>query len=193
MPYITVEQEKRFRRFVAKKTVVGKRSQGGLGNMDWASHVKAFLVQWIIRYAADPAASSWKTLLDSFLLEDSEGNVKFTEGRAVFFCKLNKGHKTSLLSDIPKNAHYIRECIRAFWKLHITQDVEHDESMRHITAESLWLNHRFNLGATRAARLYFATTVTTVTLSDIMNVRRRTHRSRSKSGGVGFESWTAST
>ena len=100
------------------------------------------------------------------------GNVKFTEGRAVFFCKLNKGHKTSLLSDIPKNAHYIRECIRAFWKLHITQDVEHDESMRHITAESLWLNHRFSLGATRAARLYFATTITTVTLSDIMNAAK---------------------
>ena len=34
-----------------------------------------------------------------------------------------------------------------------------------------WLNARFNLGATRAAKLYFATTVTTVTLSDLMNTR----------------------
>jgi hypothetical protein len=33
------------------------------------------------------------------------------------------------------------------------------------------VNPRFNLGATRAARLYFATTVTTVTLSDLMNSR----------------------
>ena len=60
-PDLSVEQEKRFRRFVAKKTAVGKRNQGGLGNMDWASHVKAFQAQWIIRYAADPAASSWKS------------------------------------------------------------------------------------------------------------------------------------
>ena len=43
--------------------------------------------------------------------------------------------------------------------------------MSYVTAESPWLNARFNLGATRAARLYFATTVTTVTLSDLMNTR----------------------
>ena len=46
--------------------------------MDWASHVKSFQAQWIIRYAADPAASSVImeiTLLDSFLLEDDEGNA----------------------------------------------------------------------------------------------------------------------
>ena len=43
--------------------------------------------------------------------------------------------------------------------------------MTHIAGESPWLNPRFNLGATRAARLYFATTVTTVTLSDLMNSR----------------------
>ena len=36
--------------------------------------------------------------------------------------------------------------------------------MSYIAAESPWLNARFNLGATRAARLYFATTVTTVTV-----------------------------
>ncbi len=41
-----------------------------LGNMDWASHAKSF--QGIIRYAADPAASSWKTLLDLFILEDGK-------------------------------------------------------------------------------------------------------------------------
>ena len=127
--------------------------------MDWASHVKAFQAQWIIRYAADPAASSWKTLLDSFLLEDDDANVKFTEGRAIFFCKLNYAHKATLLRDIPKKAHYIRECIRSFWKLHITQDLSHEHTMSCITAESPWLNARFNLGATRAARLYFATTV----------------------------------
>ena len=168
-PDLSVEQEKRFRRFVAKKTAVGKRGQGGLGNMDWASHVKAFQAQWIIRYAADPAASSWKTLLDSFLLEDEDGNMKFTEGRAVFFCKLNKGHKMALLSDIPKKAYYLRECIKSFWKLRIVQDLHHEDSLKYVSAESPWLNPRFNLGATRAARLYFATTVTTVILSDLMN------------------------
>ena len=71
-------------------------------------------------HAADPAASSWKTLLDSFLLEDDEGNVKFTEGRAVFFCKLNNGHKTTLLSDIPKRAHYIRAVSYTHLRAHET-------------------------------------------------------------------------
>ena len=76
--------------------------------MDWASHVKAFQAQWIIRYAADPAASSWKNLLDSFLLEDDDSNVKFTEGRAIFFCKLNNANKAALLRDIPGPAYVSR-------------------------------------------------------------------------------------
>ncbi len=75
----------------------------------------------------------------------------------------------ALLSDIPKKAYYLRECIKSFWKLRIVQDLHHEDSLKYVSAESPWLNPRFNLGATRAARLYFATTVTTVTLSDLMN------------------------
>ena len=134
---------------------------------------------------------TYRRVVDSFLLEDDEGNVKFTEGRAVFFCKLNNGHKTTLLSDIPKRAHYIRECIRSFWKLSITQDLNYEHTMTYIAGESPWLNPRFNLGATRAARLYFATTVTTVTLSDLMN--SRTNELHTAKEWRYYENWTENT
>ena len=57
-PDLNKPQYKRFRRFIARRSAIGTRDQGGLGNMDWASHVKAFQAQWILRYAADPSQSS---------------------------------------------------------------------------------------------------------------------------------------
>ena len=36
-PDLNTPQTKRFKRFVAKKSAIGRRGQGGLGNMDWAS------------------------------------------------------------------------------------------------------------------------------------------------------------
>ena len=122
-PDLNKTEHKRFRRFVARQTAIGTRDQGGLGNMNWSSHVKAFQAQWILRYAADPATSSWKNLLDSLLLEDGEGRIKFTEGRSIFFCPLKFNHRLKLLADLPKKAHYIRACIKSFWSLNITQDL----------------------------------------------------------------------
>ena len=66
--------------------------------------------------------------------------------------------------------------------------VNHEHTMSYIAAESPWLNARFNLGATRAARLYFATTVTTVTLSDLMNTRGLTNYSQLTNGSTGYAS-----
>ena len=40
-PKLGVEQ-KRFRRFVAKKTAIGPKAKGGLGNVDWSNHVDSF-------------------------------------------------------------------------------------------------------------------------------------------------------
>ena len=49
---------------------------GGLGNLDWDSHVKAFNSQWMTRYV-DPSVSQWKDLVDLFLLTDKKGKQKF--------------------------------------------------------------------------------------------------------------------
>ena len=46
---------------------------GGLGNLDWDSHVTAFNSQWMTRYV-DPSVSQWKDLMDLFLLTDKKAN-----------------------------------------------------------------------------------------------------------------------
>ena len=50
------EEKTRLRRFVGKDTAIGPRSMGGLGNLDWDSHVTAFNSQWMTRYV-DPSVS----------------------------------------------------------------------------------------------------------------------------------------
>ena len=168
-PDLNSPQHKRFRRFVKRKSAIGTRAQGGLGNMDFASHVKAFQAQWILRYAADPAPSSWKTLLDSFLLNKPDTDPKFAEGRGVFFCKLRLKEKSQLIEHVPKKAVYIRACIYSFWKLKIKQDLQHEDTLKYVAGESPWLSHRFDLRATTANRLYFGTVVEVKILSDLMH------------------------
>ena len=168
-PDLNTPQTKRFKRFVAKKSAIGRRGQGGLGNMDWASHVRAFQAQWILRYSADPAASSWKTLLDTLLFVNEADELKFTEKRSIFFCKLRRVHRFLLVKHLPKGAEYIRQCISSFFDLKITQDLAHKHSARHISGESLWFNHRFDVKATNTARGYYANTIDTTLLSDIIN------------------------
>ena len=115
-------EQKRFRRFVARQTAIGPRAKGGLGNVDWASHVDSFYSQWITRYIA-PGNAGWKTLLDSMILFDKNGRPKFpTDGRAIVMCSLTRGDKLKLLRHLPKKATYIRECFLAHWRLKINLD-----------------------------------------------------------------------
>ena len=112
-------ERKRFRRFVAKKTAIGPRSKGGLGNLDWASHVDSFMSQRITRYV-EPGEGSWKVLLDSLLLTDAKGDDRFsTEGRGIAFCNLSRGEKIKLLKKLPKGAKYTKECFHAHWRLKV--------------------------------------------------------------------------
>ena len=109
-------------------------------------------------------------LLDSLLLEDSDGRQKFTEGRGVFFCKLKRNHKHHLLSDLPTNAHYIRACIKAFWELNIQQDLTHPDTLDYVGAESPWLNSRLpESNITHANRKYYGSVIDVKILSDIMD------------------------
>ena len=94
---------KRIRRWVAKNTAIGPRECGGLNNMDWADHVSAFKAHWIIRYL-DPSESSWKDIVDEFILKDSKGKVKYPEGRGITVQKMSTREKARILSNFPKNA-----------------------------------------------------------------------------------------
>ena len=122
-------ERKRFRRFVAKNTAIGPREKGGLGNLDWESHVNSFYSQWITRYVA-PGDAAWKSLLDSMLLYDKDGKPKFpVEGRGILMCKMNRSDKMRLLRHLPKGAKYIRACLQAHWKLGIELDQEQQQGL----------------------------------------------------------------
>ena len=94
---------KRVRRWVAKNTAIGPREWGGLNNMDWADHVSAFKAQWIVRYL-DPNESSWKDIIDEYILKDSKGRLKYPEGRGIVMQKLSVREKAAILANFPKKA-----------------------------------------------------------------------------------------
>lgn len=80
--------DSRFRRWVNQNTALGPRTKGGLNVMDWSSHVKAFMTNWIIRYIY-PDNSSWKNLLDHFILDNHYNQEKFPEGRMILLCNIS--------------------------------------------------------------------------------------------------------
>ena len=140
------EPRVRFRRWVAKRTAIGPRGRGGLNNMDWDGHVQAVLAEWVLRWIMPPDRDvcAWKHVLYHMVMVDKQGYDKFPEGRNIFFCKMSLADKVRLMRGIPKHATYIKSCIRAFWQLHLTQDLD---VTTHLRAESFWHNARFTLDA----------------------------------------------
>ena len=168
---------KRFRRFVAKKTAIGPRAKGGLGNLDWASHVDSFKSQWITRYV-EPGDASWKVLLDSLLLTDAKGNARFsTEGRGIVFCDLSRGEKIKLLKRLPKGAKYIKECFHSHWRLKVEQDLL---QIQNIPAEPLWHNARFRLSVGKKEEAWLAKSLKLRKLQDIVDPETRRPRTRAE-------------
>ena len=152
-PQLGAEDRPRFRRFVARRTAIGPRSKGGLGNLDWAAHVESFQSQWITRYV-DPCEASWKTLLDTLLLHTRSGEAKYpAEGRGILFCNLNTYDKRRLLDTLPKNATYIRSCFAAHWRLKLQLDTN---KTTQISSEPLWRNPRFNLNCSKKDQAFFS-------------------------------------
>lgn len=160
----SVFADARFRRFVAKRTAIGPRSKGGLNAIDWKSHVDAFKAQWVIKYL-HPYESEWKVLLDSLLLYNKQGREKFPEGNAILMCKLTNTDKKNLLKDLPKGSAYWRECIKAHWKMKLTQDTSKVDEF--VCREPLWRNWRFDTGCDHNTRRFFADKIGIVWLEDI--------------------------
>ena len=133
--------------------------------MDWNIHVDAFEQRWMLRYL-DPGEASWKIMLDSFILFDNKGNVKYPEGRSIILQNLSTREKAAMLSRIPKGATFIKGCLRKFWKLALAPK---QNSWKGIGTESPWHGHRFNAITSNANRAFFKHTVEIVQLSDFMN------------------------
>jgi hypothetical protein len=119
--------DKRIRGWVRKSTASGPRKEGGLRKMDWDTHVDSFLGQWFLRYL-HPGEAGWKQIVDHFLLYDSRGGLKYTEGRGIIISKLTPYEKMKIVKDIPKTAGYLRKCLRAFWKFKLQP--AHTEKMK---------------------------------------------------------------
>ena len=117
--------------------------------MDWADHVSAFKAHWIIRYL-DPSESSWKDIVDEFILKDSKGKVKYPEGRGVIVQKISTREKARILSNFPKKCEYFKSCLREFWKL----GAQPTERLDGIATESPWHGHTWQSAAPNHVRAY---------------------------------------
>ena len=159
----------RYRRWVAERTAIGPRGKGGLKTIDWDSHVTAVLQEWILRWIMPPDRDecAWKHVLHHMVLVDKQGYDKFPEGRNIFLCRMTPADKLRLMRGVPKRAVYIKECIRAFWKLNLQQDLS-DE--RHMRAESFWHNNRFRLDATPRERKSFSTVLDVQIIGDVFDM-----------------------
>jgi hypothetical protein len=82
----------RIKGWVRKQTAIGPRKEGGLNNMDWDAHSSCFRAQWFLRYL-HPAESSWKDIMDTFLLEHKSGEIKYPEGRSIIIMQLSTYQK----------------------------------------------------------------------------------------------------
>ena len=161
------DNPKRFRRFVARDTAIGPPAKGGLGLMDWNTHVQSFTSQLIIRYV-DPSKALWKTVLDHILFTNKRGECTHPEGRAVLFAKLPKQEQRKLIYRLPKTAKHLRGCLKDFWDLGLKPADPPTE--RHIGSESLWWNHSFEIkGIKWQDRNYMRNVLEMIYVSDIMD------------------------
>ena len=147
--------------------------------MDWDQHVTAMQAQWVLRWIQPPDRDecAWKHVLYYMVLVDNRGYEKFPEGRGIFMCRMTPADKLRLMRGVPKRAEYIESCIRSFWKVGISQDLEVTAYMR---SETFWHNARFRvLGkgvneegvrmATPAERKYYSTILDVHTLGDLVD------------------------
>ena len=155
---------KRIRRWVAKNTAIGPREWGGLNNMDWADHVSAFKAQWIVRYL-DPSESSWKDIIDEYILKYTKGKIKYPEGRGIVMQKLSVREKARILANFPKKCEYFKACLREFWKLKI----EPTDRLEGISTESPWHGHTWQSDAPNHVRAYAKHMLHITRFADFMN------------------------
>ena len=101
------------------------------------------------------------------LFKDTKGSDVFGAGRGVLLTHMTPREKITMLGMLPRKAYHIKSCLRAFWKLELTFDV--DKALPSL-AEPLWRNGRFQLDITSQLRSYFVNVSKIVTLGDVLDV-----------------------
>ena len=114
-----LKNHQRFRRFLNKRTAIGPPEKGGMNNMDWNIHIDSYAIQWVIRLAAGPSRGAWKQVLKHIIFSDNTGRVPNGKAPEMLFYNLTPYDKTKIIKNIPKRFGYIREAIKAFFKLHL--------------------------------------------------------------------------
>ena len=155
--------------------------------MDWNIHVDAFEQRWMLRYL-DPGEASWKTMLDSFILYDNKGNVKYPEGRSIILQNLSTREKAAMLTRIPKGATFIKGCLRKFWKMALAPNNRtHGRESRRQSADGTvapnphrpWHGHRFSTSTTTSECAVYEYKIrsapTTISITFVSRVADRGH------------------
>ena len=103
--------------------------------MHWPSHVRAFRLQWILRYV-DPRHAPWKQVLDHWIA------TPYHIGRKIVFVP-HIGTSKPLANHLPMRLKYLRACFREFQQLPLTQDTSSISPS--VAAEPLFENARFHI------------------------------------------------
>ena len=127
-------------RWIAEAASYLPTKKGGAGIMHWQSHCEAFYAHWIIRYL-HPRKAPWKDIA-SIWIDDAH------IGPAIIMT--SSVPDDDLMEDIPKRAHYLRRCMRAFLSLKIKQNLEIEDLS--IIAEPIWHNRRYDIDVRKLHR-----------------------------------------
>jgi len=153
-----MDETRRHRRPVAERTARGPRAEGGLNEMDWDAHTRAFRAQWVTRYCR-PEKSKWKEIWDEALLHDDDGKREM-EGRGIFFCPLTAKERKMIMGRVPAGMRYVKECLKDHFAMDIRMNVK---VLTAVGSESVWRNWRFEHGMTTREMSYFR---------DVIEIRR---------------------
>ena len=136
--------------------------------MDWSNHVDAVQASWVLKYL-HPSKSLWKSLLDVIMFRDDEGRLILGGERELLMCPLTRGDKYQLLKQLPRRATYIKECLKAHWKVGYKLDENERYDHDGMGAENIWHNHRFYVTCNRRVRWYMVNVLDVTQVSNIMD------------------------
>ncbi len=128
--------------------------------MHWPSHCKAFYAQWLIRYM-HPRKSPWKSILKFWIQSEH-----LSEGPLLSTCSIN-------MDAIPRNAKYMRACLKAFKSIRIKQHAGATD--RTCLAEPIFYNNRFKIDMPSTSVTQWARHLSTTHIRDLIDASGQEH------------------
>ena len=84
-------------------------------------------------------------------------------------CPLTRAEKYRILKQLPRRAIYIKECLRAHWKVNYKLKMDAFWTHHGLGAENLWHNHRFRIQCNGRVRWYFVNILDVIKISDVID------------------------